>query len=111
MIWAHMSQPPPRPTSRRPDLPPAVDAVLARALAKAPGDRYPNCGEFADLLCVALALVPGGPDRKPAAALRLVPAQLSVGAAELSARDARISARDARTAPGRRPRRRRHHAC
>ncbi|HEY6481221.1 MAG TPA: serine/threonine-protein kinase, partial [Streptosporangiaceae bacterium] len=61
MIWAHMSQPPPQLTSRRPDLPPAVDAVLARALAKAPGDRYPSCGEFADLLCVALAAAPGGP--------------------------------------------------
>jgi hypothetical protein len=73
LIWAHMSQPPPRPTSRRPDLPPAVDAVLARALAKAPGDRYASCGEFADLLCSALARRPAGPDREPAASLRPAP--------------------------------------
>jgi hypothetical protein len=77
MIWAHMSQPPPRLTSRRPDLPPAVDAVLFRALAKAPGDRYRRCGEFADQLGAALALRPGGPGREPAAALRLAPARRS----------------------------------
>ena len=67
MIWAHMSQPPPRLTSRRPDLPPAADAVLARALAKAPGDRYPSCGEFAEQLRTALAPVPGARDGEAAA--------------------------------------------
>jgi serine/threonine-protein kinase len=35
-IWAHLNSPPPRVTSIRPDLSPAVDQVLARALAKAP---------------------------------------------------------------------------
>jgi outer membrane protein assembly factor BamB/serine/threonine protein kinase len=58
MIWAHMSEPPPALTSRRPGLPPAVDGVLARALAKPPGDRYVSCREFADLLRQALGLAP-----------------------------------------------------
>ena len=36
VLWAHVSTPPPPVGSRRADLPPAVDQVLARALAKAP---------------------------------------------------------------------------
>jgi serine/threonine protein kinase len=55
-IWAHMSQPPPPLTARRPDLPPAVDHVLARAMAKAPEHRYRSCSEFAAALRHALGL-------------------------------------------------------
>jgi serine/threonine-protein kinase len=58
MIWAHMSEPPPMATARRPGLPPAVDGVLAKALAKAPGDRYATCREFADALREAFDLAP-----------------------------------------------------
>ena len=61
MIWAHMSEPPPALTSRRPGLPPAVDSVLARALAKPPADRYASCREFADLLREALGFAPYDP--------------------------------------------------
>jgi serine/threonine protein kinase len=56
VIWAHMSERAPMLTSRRPDLPPGVDGVLARALAKAPGDRYASCREFADALRETLDL-------------------------------------------------------
>jgi serine/threonine protein kinase len=41
--------------SRNSTLPAAVDPVVAKALAKAPGDRYRNCSEFADSLAGALA--------------------------------------------------------
>jgi serine/threonine-protein kinase len=58
VIWAHVSEPPPRLTARRPELPAAVDGVLARALAKAPEDRYASCREFADALCGALNPAP-----------------------------------------------------
>jgi serine/threonine protein kinase len=44
VMYAHLPEPPPRLTSRRPGLPPAADGVLSRALAKAPGDRYASCG-------------------------------------------------------------------
>jgi outer membrane protein assembly factor BamB len=54
VIWAHMSEPPPPLTSRRPDLPPAADQVFARALAKTPEHRYPSCREFADALRTTL---------------------------------------------------------
>lgn len=53
---AHVSEPPPQLTSRRPDLPWQVDAVLARALAKSPADRYATCREFTDALREALGL-------------------------------------------------------
>ena len=56
VLYAHLSEPPPRLTSRRHDLPAAVDDVLLRAMAKAPADRYASCGEFADELRVAFGL-------------------------------------------------------
>jgi serine/threonine protein kinase len=56
LIWAVMNEPPPLLTSRRPDLPPAVNGVLAKALAKKPGDRYATCRDFADALRKALVL-------------------------------------------------------
>ena len=58
VIWAHMSTPPPSLTSRRPELPAGVNDVLARALAKAPADRYARCADFAEALREALGLPP-----------------------------------------------------
>jgi serine/threonine protein kinase len=46
IMWAHVHELPVPPTVLRPDLPPAVDGVIARALAKDPADRYPNCRAF-----------------------------------------------------------------
>jgi serine/threonine protein kinase len=56
VMYAHLSAPPPMLTSLRPGLPPEVDEIMRRALAKAPDDRYPSCGEFADALRIALGL-------------------------------------------------------
>src|SRR6202522_51962 len=53
VLYAQLSAPPPLLTARDPDLPPAVDDVLVRALAKAPEDRYASCGEFAEALRAA----------------------------------------------------------
>jgi Protein kinase domain/WD domain, G-beta repeat len=57
-VWAHLNSPPPPVTSIRPDLSAAVDQVLARALEKAPQDRYASCRQFADALRDALGLAP-----------------------------------------------------
>jgi WD40 repeat protein len=57
-VWAHLNSPPPSAISIRPDLSPAVDEVLARALAKAPQDRYASCQQFADALRESLGLAP-----------------------------------------------------
>jgi len=45
-IYAHAKKDPASPRSRRPDLPPAFDAVLARAMAKDPDDRYASAGDL-----------------------------------------------------------------
>ncbi|MDT5224316.1 MAG: hypothetical protein QOG19_1723, partial [Mycobacterium sp.] len=49
VISHQLSTPPPRISERRPDLA-HLDDVLARALAKDPNARYPNCVEFARAL-------------------------------------------------------------
>jgi serine/threonine protein kinase len=65
LLHAHVTEPPPRLTAHRPELPSAVDAVLVRALAKDPDHRYPSCGEFAGALAEALGLRPPGPGPDP----------------------------------------------
>jgi serine/threonine protein kinase len=61
LLQAHVTQPPPMLTSRRPELPAAADDVVARALAKAPEQRYPSCREFAAALAGSLGLRPPPP--------------------------------------------------
>ena len=46
VIFAHISEPPPRPTENRPELPQAIDEVVAKGMAKAPEDRYASAGEL-----------------------------------------------------------------
>ncbi len=56
-LYAHGAQPPPSALERTPDLPASLEAVLARAMAKAPEDRYRSAG---DLGRAALAAASGG---------------------------------------------------
>jgi hypothetical protein len=51
----HLEQDPEPPTHVDPRLPKAVDAVLARGLAKEPADRWPTAAAFVDALAAALA--------------------------------------------------------
>jgi serine/threonine-protein kinase len=55
---AHLREAPPSAVEIRPDLPAAADAVLARALAKRPGDRFPSCESFVAALRQALGVRP-----------------------------------------------------
>ena len=48
VLYAHLEQPPPAVTARRPELPPAIDHVVARAMAKQPQDRYESAGALAE---------------------------------------------------------------
>ncbi len=67
VIWAHMSEPPPALSSHLADVPPVADDVLAKALAKAPEDRYPSCRRFTDALAEAMRVPPDRP--RPGASL------------------------------------------
>ena len=75
VMWAQVSAPPPPLTQQRPDLPPAVNRVMARALAKSPDARYQTCLAFAAALQEACrttetatpnGTIPAGPGRRGA---------------------------------------------
>ncbi|WP_280345014.1 serine/threonine-protein kinase [Nocardia neocaledoniensis] len=55
MISAHLLEPPPRASAGNPALPVALDAVIARAMAKNPDERFASCGELAEAAVDALA--------------------------------------------------------
>jgi serine/threonine-protein kinase len=80
IIGRVLHQNPPPPTQGRPEIPRDVDYVIARALAKAPSDRYPNGGAMAEDLADVLD---GRPPRHRAAwgGARPPEAALSVPAA------------------------------
>jgi tRNA A-37 threonylcarbamoyl transferase component Bud32 len=94
VLWAHMSQPPPKVTDRTPDLPAAIDEVVAKAMAKSPDDRYATCGELVDAARDTLTLgtgtastvaeasdtgigvaAPGAPQAPPQPAAPMAPAE------------------------------------
>ncbi len=61
MMFAHVQEPPPPIRSLRPDLPPAVEAVIQKALAKDPEQRFKSAGEMAAAFKAVLAgHVPAG---------------------------------------------------
>ena len=47
-LWAHVQDPPPAPSLKRPGLPKAFDDVVARATAKNPADRFNLVGDLID---------------------------------------------------------------
>jgi serine/threonine protein kinase len=55
-LFAQVNSPVPALTSSRPELPAAVDGVMAKAMAKNPADRYECCADFARALRDALGL-------------------------------------------------------
>jgi serine/threonine-protein kinase len=54
VIYAHLSEEPPKPSALRPDLPEGLDAVIAKALEKSPDRRFATCG---DLMAAARGVI------------------------------------------------------
>jgi DNA-binding beta-propeller fold protein YncE len=65
-LWAHLSEPPPKPTDLVPEIPHAFDAVIERALAKDPEERYQSAGDLGRAALAAAA------NQRPAERERLV---------------------------------------
>ncbi|MGX1776441.1 serine/threonine-protein kinase [Nocardia brasiliensis] len=66
VIQGHLQAPPPPVSRFRPGLPPALDAVLARAMAKRAEDRFGSCTEFATAARHALLqATPNRPQPQP----------------------------------------------
>jgi serine/threonine-protein kinase len=74
VMYAHLQDPPPKPTAMRPDLPPALDLVFERAMAKDPTERYTSCRELMRAMRDAAGMQSSGPQtippQKPARGLR-----------------------------------------
>jgi hypothetical protein len=62
IIWAHVEETPTMPSVLRPELPPQIDDVFRRVLAKRPDERYGSCREFVDAARVALGIL--GPETR-----------------------------------------------
>ena len=54
VIWAHVEEMPTLPSSLQPSLPPGIDQVMAKVLAKDPASRYGTCREFVHATRAAL---------------------------------------------------------
>ena len=115
-LVAHSTAPIPSLRDHRPDVPPALDELFARLVAKSPRQRYASC---ADLLIdlrrlqalglsqtAAPAEAPHGSTTRPSAPQGLAPldahwANLTLDSAPVRVRNARSATRD--TASGRKP--------
>ena len=73
VLLAHLSEPPPRLSEVRADLPAAMDDVVARGMAKAPGERPASAGELMLEARRALGAATEGSPSGSAEATRLRP--------------------------------------
>ena len=68
LIKAHLSDPPPRLSEKRPDVPLAVTDIIQTAMAKKKEDRYPTCGDMVRALRAVALGTTSGPSAAPAPA-------------------------------------------
>jgi Protein kinase domain len=58
-VFAHLEEPAPSATERRAELPHDVNAVLSRAMAKEPSERFDSCHDLVEAARLALGLEAG----------------------------------------------------
>jgi hypothetical protein len=88
--WAQVHEPPPKATEIRSQLPPAIDAVIAKALAKAPEERYATSTE---LISAARAALAGEPAAEPVPPTRATVIDPTLAAAPAPAPVAPVSSK------------------
>jgi YVTN family beta-propeller protein len=62
--WAHLEEEPPNASGLEPELPRPIDAVLHRAMAKSPDERYRTCSALTQAAEAAFGIRPGGRARR-----------------------------------------------
>jgi serine/threonine-protein kinase len=77
LLQQHVMAPIPRATEFAPDLPPAVDDVFVRMLAKRPADRFPSVDAAVEALGAALATQASSSAPRPGSAMATVAARPS----------------------------------
>jgi DNA-binding CsgD family transcriptional regulator len=76
-LWAHVSDPPPSATDAVTEVSPSMSALVQRAMAKAPDDRFGSAGALADAVVAAVS----SDTRSPAKVLDVAPDDTSEGSA------------------------------
>jgi hypothetical protein len=94
VLYAHISEPPPRVTDRKGDLPARIDEVIARGMAKSPDDRYASAGDL-----IADAGAAFGGEQAAATALRPDAPPPAAGPTEIVPAGERTVTRRAQPAP------------
>jgi serine/threonine protein kinase len=102
VLNAHLHASPPKLTRTVPDVPAAVEPVIAKALSKSPLDRYGTCGEFVGALRAAAA-EPRIHRRRLALSLTLLLIAGLIGAGIALGIDALISGGSPQSAPPTQP--------
>jgi pSer/pThr/pTyr-binding forkhead associated (FHA) protein/predicted Ser/Thr protein kinase len=81
VLYAHIQDPVPKVTAMRPELPSALDDVIAKAMAKKPDDRFPTCGAFIDAARAIVGEPAAAPPPPPPPPPGVSPAGVAAGGA------------------------------
>ena len=65
VMFAHLQEPPPKPTESRPDLPPAIDDVIAHGMAKDPTQRPASARALVEEAAEALGTATAAATTRP----------------------------------------------